>query len=108
MLEEKARYFYLCEKAGKQTTVEAADNGLIAMKCWSGVKNLNNIHNTTLIIWGDHDKAYNLDQVKTLNDKIKNSVLKIFTGCSHNVHLEKPEEFNLTVSEFLKSHIDIG
>ena len=37
--EEKAKYFYLCEDARKQTSIEAADNGLVAMKNWDGVKN---------------------------------------------------------------------
>ena len=100
--EDKAKYFYLCEEAGKQTSLEAADNGLIAMKNWNGVRNLQNIKNETLIIWGEEDKAYNLDQVETLNVNIAKSDLKIFKDCSHNVHLEKPEQFNMTVSEFLK------
>jgi pimeloyl-ACP methyl ester carboxylesterase len=100
--EEKAKYFYLCEEAGKQTSIEATDNGLVAMKNWNGVKNLQNINNETLIIWGDQDKAYNFNQVETLNNNIPNSNLKIIKGCSHNVHLEKPEEFNITVGEFLK------
>jgi pimeloyl-ACP methyl ester carboxylesterase len=100
--KEKAKYFYLCEEAGKQTSIEAADNGLVAMKNWNGVKNLRNIKNETLIIWGDQDKAYNYDQVGTLNDNIPNSNLKIIKGCSHNVHLEKPDEFNKAVNEFLK------
>ena len=99
--EENANYFYLCEEAGKQTSIEAADNGLVAMKNWNGVKNLQNIGNETLIVWGDQDKAYNLDQVKTLNDNIPNSELKIIKGCSHNVHLEKPDKFNIVVEEFL-------
>jgi len=99
---EKARFFYLCDEAAKQTSIEAADNGLIAMKNWNGVKNLKNIKNDTLIVWGDQDKAYNFNQVETLNNNIPNSDLKIIKGCSHNVHLEKPEEFNITVSEFLK------
>ena len=99
---EKAKYFYLCEEAGKQTSIEATDNGLVAMKNWNGVKNLQNINNETLIIWGDQDKAYNFNQVETLNNNIPNSNLKIIKGCSHNVHLEKPEEFNITVGEFLK------
>ena len=64
--EEKAKYFYLCDEAGKQTSIEATDNGLIAMKNWNGVKNLKNIKNETLIIWGDQDKAYNFNQVETL------------------------------------------
>jgi pimeloyl-ACP methyl ester carboxylesterase len=99
--EENANYFYLCEEAGKQTSIEAADNGLVAMKNWNGLKDLKNIKNETLIIWGDQDKAYNLDQVKTLNDNIPNSELKIIKGCSHNVHLEKPDKFNIVVEEFL-------
>ena len=100
--EEKAKYFYLCEEAGKQTTVEAADNGLVAMKNWEGVKNLKDIKNKTLIVWGDQDKAYNFNQVETLYDNIPDSDLKIIKGCSHNVHLEKPNKFNAVVGEFLK------
>ena len=100
--EEKAKYFYLCEEAGKQTSIETVDNGLVAMKNWSGIKNLKNIKNETLIVWGDQDKAYNFNQVETLNNNIRNSDLKIIKGCSHNVHLEKPYEFNILVEEFLK------
>ena len=100
--EDKAKYFYLCENAGKQTSLEATDNGLIAMKNWSGINNLKNIKNETLIIWGDQDRAYNYSQVETLKNNISNSSLKIINGCSHNVHLEKPDEFNNCVSDFLK------
>ena len=54
-----------------------------------------------MIVWGDQDKAYNFNQVETLNNNIPNSDLKIIKDCSHNVHLEKPEEFNAVVEEFL-------
>ena len=100
--EDKAKYFYLCDEAAKQTSIEAADNGLVAMKNWSGVDNLKDIKNKTLIIWGDKDKAYNYNQVETLNNNIPNSELKVIEGCSHNVHLEKPDAFNKTITEFLK------
>ena len=102
--EDKSKYFYLCDEAGKQTSIEATDNGLVAMKNWNGVENLKNIKNETLIIWGDQDKAYNFNQVETLNNKISNSDLKIIRGCSHNVHLEKPEEFNIILKKFLKNN----
>ena len=71
------------------------------MKNWSGLENLKNIKNETLIIWGDKDRAYNRNQVETLNDNIKNSKLVTFDGCSHNVHLENPEKFNKTLCYFL-------
>jgi len=96
--------FTLCEEAGKQTSLEAADNALVAMKNWSGIKNLKNIKNETLIIWGNQDKAYNYNQVETLKENIINSDLRIVDGCSHNVHLEKPDEFNSIVSNFLKKN----
>ena len=102
--EDKAKYFHLCDEAGKQTSIEATDNGLIAMKNWNGIENLKNIKNETLIIWGNQDKAYNFNQVETLNNNIPNSDLKIIDGCSHNVHLEKPDEFNIIVEEFLKGN----
>ena len=100
--EDKAKYFYLCDEAGKATSVEALDNGLIAMKEWNGLKNLSNIKNSTLIIWGDKDKAYNFNQVDTLNKNIPDSEFKIINGCAHNVHLEKPGEFNKCIIDFLK------
>jgi pimeloyl-ACP methyl ester carboxylesterase len=101
---DKAKYFYLCDDAGKQTSLKAADNALIAMKNWDGVESLKNITNRTLIIWGDQDKAYNYNQVETLKDNINNSILKIINGCSHNVHLEKPDGFNDCVNNFLKKN----
>ena len=91
----------LCENAVKNVSLETADNALIAMKNWSGIDNLQNIKNETLIVWGDKDTSYNFDQVDTLNKNIKNSRLEIFENCSHNVHLEKPNEFNILVEKFI-------
>ena len=98
---DKAEYFYLCSNAGKLTTLEATDAALLAMKNWKGLENLKNIKNKTLIIWGDHDKSYNKNQVQTLNQNIQDSKLIIFEGCSHNTHLENPEKFNKTIHDFL-------
>jgi len=101
ILGEKAKYFDLCLEAGRQTSIEAADNALIAIKNWDGVENLQDIKNNTLIIWGDKDKSYNLGQVQTLEKNISNSNLVIFKGCAHNVHLEQPDQFNHTIKDFL-------
>ena len=98
---DKAKYFYLCENAVKETTKETADNALIAMKSWRGFENLKNIKNETLIIWGDKDVSYNFEQVDTLNKNITNSSFVILEDCSHNAHLEKPEEFNKIVLNYL-------
>ena len=99
--EENAKYFDVCIETGKQTSMEAVDNSLVAFKNWNGVDTLKNIKNETLIIWGDRDRSYNLEQVKTLEKNIKNSKLKVFKNCAHNVHLEQPDQFNKTIKDFL-------
>jgi 2-hydroxy-6-oxonona-2,4-dienedioate hydrolase len=98
---DKDKNYFLCSNAVKNVSLETADNALLAMKNWRGIENLKNIKNETLIIWGDKDISYNFEQVDTLNKNIKNSRLEIFKNCSHNVHLEKPDEFNSLVSDFL-------
>ena len=101
ILSEKAKYFDLCIQAGKETSVDAVDNALIAMKEYNGTNNLKFIKNETLIIWGEKDKSYNYKQIQTLKENISNSSLVIFKECAHNIHLEKIEEFNKTVQNFL-------
>jgi pimeloyl-ACP methyl ester carboxylesterase len=101
---EKAKYFDVCIEAGMQTSIKAADNSLVAFKNWNGVGALKNIKNETLIIWGDKDKSYNFAQIKALEKYIPNCSLVIFEGCAHNVHLEKIEEFNKTVFNFINSN----
>ena len=99
----KSKYFYLCENAAKKITEETAFNALTAMKNWSGYKNLKNIKNQTLIVWGDKDKSYNFEQADTLKKNILNCKIEIFKGCCHNAHLEEPKKFNETISHFLNN-----
>jgi len=98
---EAAKYFDICIEAGKQTSIEIADNSLVAIKNWNGVDALKNIKNETLIVWGGQDKSYNLEQIQTLENNIENCKLIIFKNCAHNVHLEQPDQFNKTIKDFL-------
>ena len=98
---DQAKNYYLCKSAVKNVTLETADNALIAMKNWTGIDNLKNIKNDTLIIWGNKDTSYNFSQVEILNKNIKNSSLEVFKNCAHNVHLEKTDEFNNLIKNFI-------
>ena len=100
--KSKSKYFYLCRNAGKATSLKAADNAFIAMKKWNGLYNLKNIKIPTFIIWGELDKSYNFNQVDRLHKKIIGSKIKILKKCSHNAHLEIPNEFNKNILKFLK------
>ena len=98
---DQDKNYFLCENAVRNVSKESADNALKAMKNWSGIENLKNIKNETLIIWGNKDTAYNFNQIDTLNRNITNSRLEIFKNCSHNVHLEEPKKFNDLIKSFL-------
>ena len=98
---DQDKNYFLCVNAVQNVSVESADNALTAMKNWTGIENLKNIKNETLIIWGDKDTAYNFEQVETLNKNIINSRLEIFKDCSHNVHLEEPKKFNDLIKGFI-------
>ena len=98
---ENAKYFDVCIETGKQTSMEAVDNSLVAFKNWNGVDTLKNIKNETLIIWGDQDKSYGFEQAQALEKNIENSKLIIFKNCAHNVHLEQADQFNKTIKNFL-------
>ena len=98
---KKAKYYNICIKQGEKSSVKAVNNYLVAFQKWNGVNNLKKIKNETLIIWGDCDKSYNIDQIKILKNNIKKSKLVVFKGCSHNVHLEKINRFNRTIKNFL-------
>ena len=82
MKGDQDKNYFLCVNAVQNVSVESADNALKAMKNWTGIENLKNIKNETLIIWGDKDTAYNFEQVETLNKNITNSRLEIFKDCS--------------------------
>ena len=98
---DKDKNYYLCANAVQNVSSETADNALKAMKNWSGIDNLKNIKNKTLIVWGDKDTSYNFDQVDILNKNIKNSKLEIFKDCAHNVHLEEADKFNKLIKDFI-------
>jgi len=55
----------------------------------------------TLIVVGEKDKL-NLKASKYLNRKIKNSELRIVSGSGHTVMVEKPDEFNRIVGNFIR------
>ncbi|MDA8593357.1 alpha/beta hydrolase [Candidatus Pelagibacter bacterium] len=100
---DKDKNYYLCANAVKNVSSKTADNALKAMKNWSGIDNLKNIKNKTLVVWGDKDTSYNFDQVDTINNNITNSRIEIIKNCAHNVHLEQPEKFNEIIKTFLIS-----
>ena len=55
----------------------------------------------TLIIHGMQDTVIPIQQAREASNLIPHAKLKVIEKCGHNPHLEKPEEFNQAVLEFL-------
>jgi 2-hydroxy-6-oxonona-2,4-dienedioate hydrolase len=97
----KHKNFNICKRSYERVLLKTADLSMLAMQKWNGKKNLKKIKIPTLITWGNKDKSYGRPQVNTLKKQIKNSRLKVFNNCAHNVHLEKVKDFNRSVLKFL-------
>lgn len=64
---------------------------------------LEKIKISTIIIWGEKDKLKRVQEAYFINEKIKNSELKIISNAGHNLHSEIPEKFSQIVLNFLKN-----
>lgn len=65
------------------------------------VKYLKKIKIKTLILWGEQDKETKLYMAKIFKKKIKNSTLKVFSGCGHFCFLDKPNLVLYEIKAFL-------
>jgi pimeloyl-ACP methyl ester carboxylesterase len=101
MQGESAQGYELCAELADQTSLQAALAGLAAMEAWSGEKALKKIKSTTLVLWGDGDRAYLWPQPEKLWHEIEGAQLAVIPGCSHAVHLEKSYLFNAVLQDFL-------
>ena len=82
-------------------SAQAAEAGLWAMERWDGRDWLPAIHQTTLVIWGEHDRSYGWSQVEALWRGIEGASLAVLPACSHAAHLERTELFQSLIREFL-------
>jgi pimeloyl-ACP methyl ester carboxylesterase len=64
---------------------------------------LNEIKIPTLFIWGTLDELGVLKSGEKLAAEVAGARSHVFEGVAHMVNLERPEEFNRLVSEFLES-----
>lgn len=62
---------------------------------------ISSINVPTLIIAGREDRVVPYQNAVLLHNKIKNSILKIYDGAAHLVNIEKADEVNREIIEFL-------
>lgn len=98
-----AEGYAACLAEGSRASLQAALASLTAWEHWDGTAALRNFPMPTLVIWGDGDRSYGWSQPEMLWRTIHGCRLAVMPGCAHNVHMEKPDIFNLVVSDFLQS-----
>ena len=62
---------------------------------------LKSIHAPTLVVWGREDNLIPVARAEKFRDGIPAAKLAIFEQCGHLPQLEKPDEFNRAVLDFL-------
>jgi len=62
---------------------------------------LKSIHAPTLVVWGREDKLIPVARAEKFRDGIPGAKLAVFEQCGHLPQLEKPDEFNRAVLDFL-------
>lgn len=65
------------------------------------LNNLSTITAPTLIMWGRQDRVLPVKHAFIAKDKIPGARLAIIENCGHITNLERPDEFNQVVREFL-------
>ena len=55
-----------------------------------------------LVIAGDSERSFPIEQALQLKQLLKNASLCILPGCGHGAHLERADLFNTVVADFLR------
>jgi 4,5:9,10-diseco-3-hydroxy-5,9,17-trioxoandrosta-1(10),2-diene-4-oate hydrolase len=63
---------------------------------------LEKVQHQTLILWGDKDRLFPIEQIEATSQLIPNARLKRIQNAGHMLMLDQPEIFNKTVLNFLE------
>ncbi len=63
---------------------------------------LHQLTTPTLIVWGAQDRLFPLAHAYAAHEHIRGSTLQVFDKCGHCPHIEKADQFNELVEDFLR------
>ena len=78
-------------------------NDLLCCDKFDVMDRVHEIRVPTLVICGDQDSMTPMKYTNYLAEKIPNAKKVIIEGTTHHSFLEKPDEFNKTLEEFIKA-----
>lgn len=104
--KNEAKNFELSFNTSHVVTIESALNSLDLMENFNIQQDIFVIRCKVLLIYGDKDGSYGIDDILFLKNNIKNSHLCILPTCGHSPHLEETEVFNQILIDFLNKKND--
>lgn len=97
----------------RELTPEEADQAhsnmeMLSRLCWKPYMNnpslpfyLGKVSTPALIVWGHQDAVVPLECGELYRNALPNATLKVIDKCGHRPQIEKPQEFQSVVGEFL-------
>lgn len=114
-IKEKTEYTFYDPKTATKELVDEVFNTVtnrekalrVVSVAKSAIRNnladqLHKIEVPTLLVWGLQDRITPIEVAKDFNSLIPNSELHFIDKCGHAPMMEKPDEFNAILEQFLK------
>ena len=99
---------YTQELTPEQADTQHSNQAMASRLCWrpymhnpSLAHYLANVSTPALIVWGKQDAIVPAECGELYQKALPNATLKVIDHCGHSPQIEKPQEFQSAVSEFL-------
>ena len=99
---------YAKEMTPEEAGVEHSNREMASRLCWKPYMHnpslpfyLRKVSTPTLIVWGRQDAIVPLECGEMYQRALPNATLKVIDHCGHSPQIEKPQEFQKVVTEFL-------
>lgn len=102
---ERAPMYDFCVAAAGQPDQAAAMAAIENFQHWDVTERLGELNMPVMIICGDRDRSYNLEDTLTMMRRIEGSQLCVLPNCSHAAHLESPGAFTEILTTFLMNRL---
>ncbi len=96
----RAPMYRFCVSAAGEPNQTAAMEAIRNFEKWDVTERLGELNMPVLIICGDSDRSYNLEDTLSMMRSISRTQLCILPNCSHAAHLELPGIFTDLIKDF--------
>lgn len=98
---ERAPMYEFCVAAAGQPDQSAAMQVMENVQTWDVDDRLDELDMPVLVICGDRDRSYGLEDTLAMAQRIVGSQFCVIPNCAHAAHLEMPEMFTDLLATFL-------